>query len=79
VKAKTCNQFIHCDDGIDLGPYDYDSIMHYPRNAFGRDDLDTILPINPQTRRPDPTIAIGQRDRLSAGDIAALGHGLKFL
>ena len=28
---------IQTDDGIDLGPYDYNSIMHYARNAFGRD------------------------------------------
>jgi hypothetical protein len=25
--------------------YDYDSIMHSPRNAFGKDGSDTIIPI----------------------------------
>uniref|UniRef100_A0A8C4WNS8 Metalloendopeptidase n=1 Tax=Gopherus evgoodei TaxID=1825980 RepID=A0A8C4WNS8_9SAUR len=48
--------------------YDFDSIMHYARNTFSRGVfLDTILP-----RRDDngfgPTI--GQRIRLSQGDIA---------
>jgi tolkin protein len=48
--------------------YDYDSIMHYARNTFARSTyLDTILP------RRDPSTTyrpeIGQRVRLSAGDI----------
>ncbi|XP_061421245.1 bone morphogenetic protein 1-like [Lethenteron reissneri] len=48
--------------------YDFDSIMHYARNTFSRGIfLDTILP------RPDDSgvrPAIGQRTRLSQGDIA---------
>ncbi|XP_049805419.1 tolloid-like protein 1 isoform X2 [Schistocerca nitens] len=53
-------------------PYDYDSIMHYARNTFSRGTyLDTIYPITPlgesyPKKRPE----IGQRIRLSAGDIA---------
>jgi len=54
----------HIVDGDDVGPYDYGSIMHYPRNAFSIDGSDTITPL-------DPTAEIGQRDGLSAGDIAA--------
>ncbi|XP_061399860.1 protein tolkin [Musca vetustissima] len=48
--------------------YDYDSIMHYARNTFSKGTyLDTILPIEVKGRkRPE----IGQRLRLSAGDIA---------
>ncbi|KAM9295136.1 tolloid-like protein 1 isoform 1-T1 [Morus bassanus] len=49
-------------------PYDFDSIMHYARNTFSRGMfLDTILP-----SRDDNGIrpAIGQRTRLSKGDIA---------
>ncbi|XP_025950725.2 tolloid-like protein 2 isoform X2 [Dromaius novaehollandiae] len=48
--------------------YDFDSIMHYARNTFSRGVfLDTILP-----RRDDNGIrpTIGQRIRLSQGDIA---------
>ncbi|XP_065407657.1 tolloid-like protein 2 isoform X3 [Chrysemys picta bellii] len=48
--------------------YDFDSIMHYARNTFSRGVfLDTILP-----RRDDNGVrpTIGQRIRLSQGDIA---------
>ncbi|XP_005062399.1 PREDICTED: bone morphogenetic protein 1 [Ficedula albicollis] len=48
--------------------YDFDSIMHYARNTFSRGIfLDTILPkYDVNGVRP----AIGQRTRLSKGDIA---------
>ncbi|CAG9768768.1 unnamed protein product [Ceutorhynchus assimilis] len=48
--------------------YDYDSIMHYARNTFSKGTyLDTIQPVDmPGRRRPE----IGQRVRLSEGDIA---------
>lgn len=48
--------------------YDYDSIMHYARNTFSKGSyLDTIQPIDvPGKKRPE----IGQRVRLSEGDIA---------
>nr|CAH7744345.1 unnamed protein product [Callosobruchus chinensis] len=48
--------------------YDYDSIMHYARNTFSKGTyLDTIQPIDvPGRKRPE----IGQRVRLSEGDIA---------
>lgn len=45
------------------GPYDYDSIMHYGRKAFSIDGTDTIV--------PSRGVSIGQRNHLSAGDIAA--------
>jgi hypothetical protein len=54
----------HIADGDDVGPYDYGSIMHYPRNAFSTDGSDTITPLGPGA-------AIGQRTALSAGDIAS--------
>ncbi|XP_063979523.1 protein tolkin [Diachasmimorpha longicaudata] len=49
-------------------PYDYDSIMHYAKNTFSKGTyLDTILPMeNIGKKRPE----IGQRIRLSEGDIA---------
>ena len=50
-------------------PYDFESIMHYARNTFSRGTyVDTILP-----RRDPSTLTIpdiGQRLRLSPGDIA---------
>lgn len=48
--------------------YDYDSIMHYARNTFSKGTyLDTILPVEVKgKKRPE----IGQRLRLSEGDIA---------
>ena len=55
----------HITDGDDLGAYDYGSIMHYPRKAFSKNGQDTIVPT-------DPTAAIGQRNGLSAGDIAGV-------
>jgi hypothetical protein len=54
----------HITDGDDIGPYDYGSIMHYPRDAFSVDGSDTITPV-------DPNAQIGQRTALSQGDIAA--------
>ena len=52
-------------DGDDYGPYDYGSIMHYPKWAFSKNGLDTVTPI-------DPTVEIGQRMALSPGDIATV-------
>jgi hypothetical protein len=56
----------HISDGDDVGPYDYGSIMHYERTAFGINGAETITPINPASAQ------IGQRNALSAGDIAAV-------
>jgi hypothetical protein len=55
----------HIADGDDLGTYDYGSIMHYPRTAFSKNGQDTITPT-------DANAQIGQRNGLSAGDIAAV-------
>ena len=51
-------------DGDDIGTYDFGSIMHYGRRAFSKNNQDTIVPLGGQ--------AIGQRNGLSAGDIAAI-------
>jgi hypothetical protein len=59
----------HVQDGDDLGPYDYGSIMHYPRKAFSQNGKDTIVPRVPPAA---PNTQIGQRDGLSSRDIASL-------
>lgn len=49
--------------------YDFDSIMHYARNTFSKSTyLDTILPQEDPNSKSRPEI--GQRIRLSKGDIA---------
>lgn len=56
----------HISDGEDIGVYDYDSIMHYPRWAFSKNGEDTII--------PKQDVEIGQRQVLSQGDIDAIAY-----
>lgn len=51
--------------GVDIGAYDYSSIMHYPAYAFSKNGQPTIVSV-------PAGIAIGQRDGLSAKDIASI-------
>lgn len=55
----------HVSDGDDFASYDYGSIMHYGRSAFSKNDQPTIEP-------KQSGAVIGQRDGLSAGDIATV-------
>ena len=55
----------HINDGQDFGDYDYQSIMHYSSDNFSKNGKETIVPLV-------PGVTIGQRDRLSAKDIAAV-------
>ncbi len=57
----------HITDGDDVGAYDFGSIMHYPRDAFSVDGSDTITPL----AALPAGVVMGQRNGLSAGDIAA--------
>ncbi|KAM9840766.1 low choriolytic enzyme-like [Aulostomus maculatus] len=49
-------------------PYDYNSVMHYGRTAFGKPGTETITPF------PDPTLEIGQREGLSPIDILRINR-----
>ena len=52
-------------DSINIGAYDFGSIMHYPSNAFAVDPTkDTITPLMPLPAG----VVMGQRNALSAGD-----------
>ncbi len=55
----------HVKDGIDLGPYDYGSIMHYRATSFSKNGKPTIVP-------KKPGVTIGQRNGLSDRDINAI-------
>jgi len=55
----------HISDGDDVGSYDYESIMHYPAFAFAKEPSKPTIIVPPGTK-------IGQREKLSAGDIAAV-------
>jgi len=65
IPGKEHNFNQHITDGDDVGPYDYGSIMHYSAFAFA---LNTAKPtiITPHGE------AIGQREGLSDGDVAAV-------
>ena len=50
---------------MDIGSYDYNSIMHYSARAFSKNGMDTITTI-------PPGIPIGNRSDLSDGDVAGM-------
>ena len=58
----------HVADGDDLGAYDYGSIMHYPATAFSNNGQPTIIPL----QQLPSGVVMGQRNGLSAGDIAGV-------
>ncbi len=71
INSKEHNYKKHCADGIDLGAYDYGSIMHYPSvNGFSEQDaLGNYLPTFNVLQPVPAGVTIGQRNGLSANDI----------
>lgn len=59
------------DDDDTSGEYDFDSIMHYSQMAFSRNRGRTIVP---KQELVPPGVLIGQRRRLSAGDVQRLQY-----
>jgi astacin len=68
IKAgKDSNFNQHISDGDDIGAYDYGSIMHYGKYAFSKNGLPTIV-------SKQAGVTLGQRNGLSARDVAAVHH-----
>lgn len=49
--------------------YDFDSVMHYRRTAFSKNGLNTI-----ETLKPSDMNRIGQRLKLSEGDVSRINN-----
>lgn len=56
----------HVSDGIDIGEYDCNSLMHYPAFAFSKNGMPTIT--------STACSSIGQRLGMSPGDISAINQ-----
>ncbi|XP_059388459.1 low choriolytic enzyme-like [Carassius carassius] len=49
-------------------PYDYDSVMHYTRDAFSKNNEPTMIPI------PDNNVVIGEAESMSPNDILRINR-----
>jgi Astacin (Peptidase family M12A)/Repeat of unknown function (DUF346) len=76
IEGRKFNFQPHIQDGYAFGSYDYDSIMHYPKWAYAIDELGCTRGDNSKcTLVPKNGVdinRIGQRNGLSAGDIAVV-------
>jgi Astacin (Peptidase family M12A) len=60
----------HISDGVDIANYDYGSVMHYGRTAFGKDNPDGTKMTTIEVLTPGA--AIGQRAALSPLDVSGV-------
>lgn len=67
IPEKQHNFWQACVIGLDIGAYNYGSIMHYSNTAFTRNNQATIVPL----ASLPPGVTMGQRNGLSPGDIDA--------
>lgn len=75
IQAEKEENFIKISTGS-YGAYDFDSVMHYPKNAFYRDNnpnLNTIEPLPPYSSWLD---TMGQRNHLS--DLDKTGMAIRY-
>jgi uncharacterized protein (TIGR03437 family) len=63
-KSRASQYDVAFDDGLDVGPYDYGSIMHYSSLGFNSNP-------GPAIRSIPEGISFGQRGNLSPGDLDA--------
>lgn len=73
IQSGKKHNFRTDDLAYDIGPYDYDSLMHYGAWDFCKTDSSGLCSAPVITTIP-AGIAIGQRSYLSEGDIAALNR-----
>jgi len=67
IQAGMSSQFDKYSSGVDVGAYDFDSVMHYGSSAFSSNGLPTIT-------RLDGTWITGQRNALSTGDLIGVEY-----
>lgn len=72
IKADMKIYFRIEDFGMNIGSYDYDSIMHYPDYAFSKNNNITI-----KTKNPKYQNVIGMLQYLSRGDINTVNYMYK--
>lgn len=73
IQDGKAHNFRMDDLAYDIGAYDYDSLMHYGAWDFCKPDATGSCSAPVITTIP-PGTAIGQRSRLSTGDVAALAR-----
>lgn len=71
IQGDKKHNFETADRSFDLGPYDYDSLMHYGGFSFCKRNASDAC-VGPTITTVPPGTAIGQRSSLSTRDIAAL-------